>query len=359
MKKLCGFLLNKLQSAAKKVLTNPVRNIHAQRMRDESAFYLKWLLPKFQSVAADHGWQVPAIAAFDLSATQKVEADKINAKRMTQMHSFSLYEATKNNSNSSASTHSAPAKYRRQRLDYDGDDSVISTLSGTSQSIWKKNPIATYLREIESRTQERKEKEVIESRRKATARLRPRALPQDKRKRLLELKEHKEKKMRDRALSTGMLSAAGLPDIHEHSVSNDGATVLSSQSMPYSPIKATLAGYGIKVRKSILAGLVILEFVALHMDPFLPTFSKDVFGKLSTPLQDVVLLVYIALCTTMHFLLCDVELIYAFETFELGMKTGDQVKSFYRGKVRFVVAVGSGILAGFSIYKYHCSLFNA
>ena len=356
MKKMCGFLLNKLQTAAKKITTNPVRNIHAQRMRDESAFYQHWLLPKFRAVAADNGWDVPTIAAFELSGAQKVEADKLNAKRTTKMHSFSHFQPSHDaNGDESVSTRSAPALYRGRNSGSD-DDSDISSLSGTSQSIWKNNPISSYLRDIETKTQDRKDRAVIDSRRKAAARLRPRALPNDKKQRLRELKMHKENKLRARAVSSSGCSYDGigsLAPVDEHPDA-DGATVhtgRSGRSLPYSPIKSALDGQGRWSRLWVLSGLVVLLFVLLHMDRFLPAFSGETFGMWAPVLQDAVSLLYIALCGAIHFVLCDIELMYAFEAFEMGMKAGEQVKTFYRGKVRLAVAVGSGALVGISIFK--------
>lgn len=350
-KKMCGFLLNKLQTAAKKIITHPVRNIHAQRMRDEKAFYQHWLLPKFKAIAADNGWSVPTIAAFELSGAQKVEADRLNAKRTTKMHSFSRFQSTDDDGgDNSVSTRSAPAaQYRGQRSSSSDDASDISSLSGTSQSIWKHNPISSYLRDIESKTQERKDKAVNETRRMAADRLRPRPLPVDKKKRLAELKMHKHRKQRARTMSSGGSMEGSLPPVDEHPP--DDATVRTGRSLPYSPLKSALKGKGHWPRMQVIVGLVLLLFVLLHVDRFLPTFSSESFGMFSPLLRDTVTLCYIMFCGAIHFMLCDIELIYAFEAFEMGMKTGEQVKSFYRGKVRLVVAIGSGVLVGISIFK--------
>ena len=335
-----------MQTAAKRIISNPVRNIHAQRMRDESAFYERWLLPKFKSVAATNGWVVPDISAFSLSAAQKVEADKIKAKRTTRMHSFSQFQSTNDpNGDGSVSTRSAPAMYRGRNGSSD-DDSDISSLSGTSQSIWKNNPISLYLRDIETKTQDRKERAIVDARRKAAARLRPRPLPNDKAKRLKELKLHKEKKERARAMS----SEGSLARVDEHP-EPDGATVFSGTSFPYSPLRVALKGQSRGSRLWAITGLVVLLFILLHMDRFLPDFSSEVFGMWSPVLRDTVSIAYILMCGAVHFLLCDIELIYAFEAFEMGMKTGEQIKSFYRGKVRLLVAAGSLLMVGISIFK--------
>lgn len=339
-----------MQTAAKRIIANPVRNIHAQRMRDESAFYQQWLLPKFKSIADNNGWDIPTISAFNLSGPQKVEADKIKAKRTTKMHSFSEYQSSDGgNGDGSVSTRSAPATYRGRSANSD-DDSDISSLSGTSQSIWKNNPISSYLRDIESKTQDRKDRAVIEARRMAAARLRSRALPHDKKARLKELKMHKERKQRSRAMSSGASYDGSLARVDEHPEA-DAATVWSGRSLPYSPLNVALKGYARESRVWVVSGLVVLLFVLLHMDRYLPDFSGAPFGMWSPVLRDTVSIVYILVCGATHFLLCDVELIYAFEAFEMGMKTGEQVKTFYRGQVRLLVATGSCFLVGISVFK--------
>lgn len=341
MKKMCGFLLIKLQSAAKKVGKDPVRNVHAQRMRDESAFYRDWLLPKFQNIAALRGWDIPPLAAFNLSAAQQVEAEKLVQKRSGDVHTFSYFDGDENSTDGGV-----PNMYHSKLSEDDDDNSDISSLSGTSQSIWKNNPIANYLREVEQKTQTRKDKAAQDTRRKVAARLRPRPLPNDKKERLKELKAHKERKLRSRGYSTD----GSLAPVDENDTVVTGGT---SRSVPYSPISAALDGHGYWSRTWVVSGLVLMLFFLLHGDRFLPSFSSlgDEHETLSTILQDAITVIYLVACGVVHFLLCDVELIYTFEAFEMGMKTGEQVKTFYRGKVRVAVAAASGMLVLLSVAK--------
>jgi hypothetical protein len=354
MKKLCGILLNKLQACAKKITKDPIRNVHAQRMRDEAAFYRDWLVPKFRNVAAQKGWDMPPVAAFNLSQAQQVEAKRILQKRTAKSQSFSQFDSGASSDDGPNSTRSTPNLYHSKPLDSkddDDDDSVISSLSGTSQSIWKNNPIATYLREIETKTQERKDKAVQESRRKTAAMLRPRPLPVDKKERLQELKDHKFRKKASRQMSSsGSIDGFSLPPVDE----NDAGTVVTaatSRSVPYSPISAALKGQGQWSRLWVVSALVLLLFILLHGDRFLPSCSTLGEGKVAYIIRDSVALVYIIMCGVVHFFLCDVQLIYAFEAFELGMKSGEQVKTFYRGKMRLLVAAASGFMVTMSIGK--------
>jgi len=62
MKHMCGLLLVKMQSAAKRALEMPKKSPHAIRMRDDD-FYKNWLLPKFRNYALMQGWDIPEVNA--------------------------------------------------------------------------------------------------------------------------------------------------------------------------------------------------------------------------------------------------------------------------------------------------------
>lgn len=62
MKHMCGLMLVKMQSAAKKALERPEKSPHAIRMRDDD-FYKNWLLPKFRNYAIVKGWDMPEVNA--------------------------------------------------------------------------------------------------------------------------------------------------------------------------------------------------------------------------------------------------------------------------------------------------------
>ena len=66
MKKMCGILLTKLQAAARKVVKDPVGNVHARRMREDVGFYRDWLMPKFCRHCKAWGWEMPVISAFNI-----------------------------------------------------------------------------------------------------------------------------------------------------------------------------------------------------------------------------------------------------------------------------------------------------
>jgi hypothetical protein len=332
MKKLCGFLLNKLQTAAKKITKDPVRNVHAQRIRDESAFYRDWLLPKFESVAADKGWDMPTISAFELTEAQQVEVGKWNERRTKKLHSFSYFDSGDEDEKvEQVSTRSEPDLHHVNDLDNQNRDdaSDMSSLSGTSASIWKNNPVSSYLRDVEKKTQERKDKAEQEVRRHAAARLRPRPLPLDRKERLRELKGHKQQKLHSRGLSSST-SIDPLPPVDE---------IPGRTDPPYWQ------------RLLVASFAIVFLSMLLQSVKFLPSFWQFNHWMLAGILRDLVFVLYLCLCGFTHFAICDMLLIDAFEAFEIGMKSGDQVKSFYRGQVRVGLAALSGLLVTLSVSK--------
>lgn len=76
MKRMCGILLSRLQATARKVVKDPIKNVHARRMREDVLFYRDWLLPKFQLYCDTLGWVMPKVGAFE------IEDDDLQAEGM-------------------------------------------------------------------------------------------------------------------------------------------------------------------------------------------------------------------------------------------------------------------------------------
>lgn len=111
-------------------------------------------------------------------------------------------------------------------------------------------------------------------------------------------------------------------------------------------------------RIAIVSTLMILLFVSLHADTIgqrvLPQhlfLDNSLVPWYIIVLKDCGVFCHMSACSLIHFALCDVSLIYAFESMELGTKTGPKVKEFYREKVHLTVAAISGGIVAFSICK--------
>jgi hypothetical protein len=111
-------------------------------------------------------------------------------------------------------------------------------------------------------------------------------------------------------------------------------------------------------RAAVVTTLMVLLFVSLHADIvgpiFLPTrlfLDNSLVPWYIIVLKDWGTFCHMSACALIHFALCDVSLIYAFEAMEVGTKTGPKVKEFYREKVHFVIAALSGSIVALSICK--------
>jgi len=67
---MCGILLTRLQTTAKKVIKDPVSNDHSRRMREDTKFYRDFLLPRFRLYCEEVGWEMPAVAAFEIESDE-------------------------------------------------------------------------------------------------------------------------------------------------------------------------------------------------------------------------------------------------------------------------------------------------
>jgi hypothetical protein len=207
----------------------------------------------------------------------------------------------------------------------------VSQLSGTTRKSWSGNPIATYLREMELKVQERKAEAVAALRKRAADILIPKELPPEKNERLNELRIAKARRAE--------LAARESPIAAEEAVENTSI----AQRLAF-----RLFSHGSRTRSAVVCTLVLTLFFMLHPEP-LWRFSElgPAPSRLQSLVQDCLMVFYILLCAFPHFLLCDAALVYAFDALELGSKTGRHVKTFYSDNVRAAVGVGSlAIVAG-------------
>jgi hypothetical protein len=124
-RKICGVALSKLQHAARKVGKDPVRNEHAQRMRQDHEFYKGWLLPKFEAFCNMSHWAMPKVTALFLTEEEQ-------EKEFEYLESRNRYKKSSTRSRGSASD--------------DQSQDTISRLTYASKSTHiTNNPIGKYL----------------------------------------------------------------------------------------------------------------------------------------------------------------------------------------------------------------------
>jgi hypothetical protein len=323
MKHLAGVVLAKLQVAAKKVAKNPVTNVHAIKMREEKEFYKDWLIVKFQHMCDQNNWEMPKVSAFHMS-----EQDLNKAGRKTLPRRMETY--------SGPEPETAPQSIDGDNSQPPGD--ACSELTTASARTWTSNPIGSYLREIEEKTRQRKEADIAKSRQIAADRLKPNDIPRDRQGRLDELKIAKERRLMR----------------YNHTLTSGSDAVPAKKLSMSQRVTSSLHGHGRVTRFVIISFLVMVLFTMLHPDFLLRTSSLTFYpdGAWWKPLlEDAGVVVYMWLCSIVHFALCDVALVYAFEALEIGSKSGQQAKQYYSDNVRFGVALLSAAILGFSILK--------
>lgn len=332
MKHLAGVMLSKLQAAAKTIPRNPKRNEHAKRMRAESDFYQKWLMAKFQAICDQRGWEMPHVSAFDYIDPEAALGTPSPNKR--GFHRAATYNGHSNDDLMDTSEGS-PGSLQRS----DEEMSELTSRSGSGGA--KNNPIAQYLREMEERTQRKKMERLAETRRKAAARLRPKELSLEKQERLEELKRARARRR------------AGTWDASMGTTNEPEPRRTLSQA-----VTARLHSHDRFTRFLVIVILVKVLFAMLHPDtilkltPILPKQATTWSSPLSFVLaEDIIAILYIMLCSVPHFVLCDVALVYAFSSLELGMKSGQKLKEYYSNNVRATLALGSGAIVGISLLK--------
>ena len=257
-----------------------------------------------------------------------------------------------------------------------------SSRSQTKKSNKGMHVFTSYFRKKHQREAEKKEeaRRVYEEKQKEI--LQAEKFSEEEERRLQELKRHKkwkkiqqEQQMRFKQLQQKVLPQ--IPESRPLTASSSDAPfstrrelrLQQSPSQPLSPDNPeaeTLAQRSMDAmhqhtwghRVAVMGTLMVLLFISLHADvlgrrilPSLLFLDNKFLPWYMIVLKDCGRCCHMTVCSLIHFALCDISLIYAFESMELGTKTGPVVKRFYRQKVHVVVATLSGGIVALSICK--------
>ncbi|KAL3939825.1 MAG: hypothetical protein SGBAC_005526 [Bacillariaceae sp.] len=351
MKKLCGVLLNKLQSAAKKVSKDPIYNNHAQLMRLQEPFYKGWLMTKFQQICEIRNWTMPPVTCFELTEEQLERAEESFRKKTKKdnRRTVKLYQTVDDEkldkflqSRQAGETGDLPTpRLRTHSVDSDSI-SEISHLSGSTQtSKWKRNPINRYLKELELKTEKIKQREIEKSRERAANRLKPKELDESSRSRLEELRTARQIRLgRNISVPIPANGEEAMKMLKEANakVKNDWVTLWANRSAI--------------TRIFLMKILVIGLFGLMHGSSFV---ERKVAERITISFlseaqrQDIAAMIYLLLATVIHFFLCYVAMIYAFSSLQLGRIAGRQAKRFYTQNVHLIVLGTSTGMLVFSL----------
>ena len=389
MKNLAGVLLARLQTAAKKIPRNPVSNEHARRMRDEEDFYRHWLMKKFQAVCDFNGWEMPPVSAFELTEEQ-LRKDHQLAEKRAQKDRHRRAVSFDIPVDDSVLGSDRP-DFRRLNSAPEHSDTSPFESDAVSELTNKSNRTSTFsiqqaLRNREERKIQKKEEKVAQQRLMAAERLRPKELSPEKQKRLEELRSVKAARIEHDLASESASISSNDPRVESEPVhqsralptspllrhSNSAPVAASAASTPSSrdrrrtsvseKVTDRLYHHGPFTRLLVLLVLTVVLFVLLHPKLLLTLVLTDLIDSytqyssvLKFVAQSAGFLGYLLVCTVAHFALCDIALVYAFDSLELGSKAGRQLRKFYSVKVRLGVALGSFGIAGVAVAK---SLFR-
>lgn len=374
MRKMCGVVLGKLQHAAKRAAADPIHNAHAQRMRQDAAFYKEWLMPKFESYCNHVGWTMSPVAAFNLTpeelqlaadaAQQRQlngDSDKVPPVRsLTSMESAPSSSMNGNNNNIHPSA-SAPDLENVQVVNgaaaaaaaevdvVSGDsNSGVSSVSGASsiKSFLRDNRISQYLRELEERTQKEKARKIAEGRQNMAEQLRPRSMTEEKYTRLQQLKQAKARRQRRQG---GALSLERNASVRTDAAVAEDTAVLEVDTFAFTDRFHT---HGRTTRFAVAFLLAFVLLVTLYSDKLLGfhdilRIHADTIWM--NGLLDMATFAYLVVSAAVFFVMSYVSLVYAFHSLDIGTKSGARSKAFYDETIRYIVAGISGALVVLSI----------
>ena len=337
MKHLASVVLSKLQNAARKATLHPVTNLHAIKMREEKDFYQTWLLEKFKSVCTARGWDMPPVAAFNLTEMQEHKAQRYMKSHKKDVHGYERAQTfPADNPQEEENSNAAMGINALSHDELDTHSEVMSALSTDTgrASVWSNNPISSYLRETERKIQQRKADAEAESRQRAVERLVPKDRSYTDEERLYALRLAKYRRL-------DVSSATATRE--EHTSAITGLSKSYSQKLAYQ-----LYNHSPRTRYCIVLTLVCVLLLMLHAGVIVET-SKVLSTHSTMPWymnrsKDIGTIIYIFVCTIPHFLLVNVSLIYAFDALDIGSKSGRQAKTYYSDNV-----YGASIMASFGI----------
>jgi hypothetical protein len=313
-RKICGVVFHKIQVAARKVSKDPIRNQHAIRMRQDKEFYEGWLLPKFESYCDMKNWKLPKVSALDLTEEEQDKELEYLMKHTNQVHLDLELERSDEESTSS-----------------------ISRLTVSTATL--RNPLLRYMRESKAKAKAKKALKIELGRIRAENRLKPKHMSEEELLRLEELKEAKERRTKNNGAPCAKIQFEKVQEKH------DVSTSFAFQFHEHNLIIMML----VTGTLCLLASHVLSpDFI---LGKYFDTLKVNQASWSANFQMDFLAVLYICLCAVIHFAFCDIIMIYAFGTLEIGKKAGLQSKKFYSDSVRIFVAGTSTSIAAFGIGK--------
>lgn len=366
MKRMCGTILYKMQGAAANISKDPITNLHAMKIREEKDFYKTFLLPKFEGVCKTRNWEMPSIAAFELSDAQLEMAEEFKAREneKSEMKSFKLLGHNDKEKNLEEYLKSSNGEVYNQgkfsasnggpkvsTVDEDSDDISDISKSSNASSVWTSNPISNYIRQMEAKEQQRKRREIESSRRRAAARLQPKSLNEDAVLRLKELRKARDRRKAHKEIQ--LMKQNGYdPSSVERSISVEFDERNQKFIESNRRWKVSLPSHTFFTKIFVLQFLLVSLFCLLYLSTAFDKFIAVREGSFWVERKrDLATLVYLGFAGVVHSLFSYVALIYEFSNLQLGSIAGKRTRSFYSQYVHYFVGTASAGMVGFGVFK--------
>lgn len=334
MKKMAGVMILKLQQAAKRVVSDPIKNPHARRMREDVSFYRDWLLPRFQRHCDEMGWDMPPVRALEVSE------EALRAGGVFESWRSELDSGGGGGGGLSSSPSSTSLLDDDTVTECDDDEDgggTGSLLSSQSSKSSRSKKFAKLVKQL--RYPETPEEKIAAARARAARRLKPQPFSDSKKRRLRELKGVK-RKTEDRIRANDESSCDG-----EGSVSTFGTSVQTFQRWDEDS--------GLKRSLVVFASTFLLNVLLPYFssDKFLSSLSSSFKTQLTSVAKDSVLpLLFITLHAITLRALLDFVLIFAFDSIDFGQRklvqNMESVRKLYYGEVRKYSSItAAGVVA--------------
>lgn len=362
MRRICGVVFHRLQLAAQKAVDDPIRNPHAQRMRQQQEFYRDWLMPKFQAYCDQLGWTMPPVAAFNVTEEELALAESRHSNGFYRRPPPRCLSSTAGMESAviRMSVHSIASAPELQYpvVETDSSDAHADTsdanstsdASGTSmKTMLRDNPIVQYLREIEIRTQRQKMLKIEEERKNMAMQLRPHTISHEDFVRLQQLKRAKARRQRREDFTVKQQTPSDDEGICDETVEVDSHSFTD---------RFHTHGRLMRFIMTFVLGTVLL--VTLYSDRLLNFDShlrKHAESMWMNVFLDIATVLYLIESAAVFFILSFVSLVYAFDALDIGMKSGRRSKEYYGEKISHAVAGISGGIVALSAGKAIASVW--
>lgn len=278
---------------------------------------------------------------------------------------------------------------------YPNNNTTTMMTSTNTHTTHSNNPWKTYREKQRRRKREQKAQHLEEQKQQLRQLLKPKPWSKDDQKRLKKLKRHKYQKSGTTSSSdnkivataaTTSTSSRSTPPRSTEDRDRDGGVERSievvvdkkdrSRSLTESSrllpptneisfrvnnksrkeivkeLESQLHQHDQNTRITVTILLVVVLFIVLYVDVVLQKWYPFLYSNII--LRSISTMIHLSACGIIHFTLCDISILYTFSSFELTMKTGQQIQNYFHEQIHGIVAMMSSALVIASFLQAVC-----